>query len=193
METIWSKPIPKTPMPPSPQDPIEPTATKTPRKVRARRCTQAAAIFVLLATFVVFPWLVIAIYFGVDHNDPSSLISITAKIPEMLGLFDPRDEREVHHEMGEPPFVPTGVNRRHRHLTVMDNKDGLLRKERVARERQARIKAGKERQRMVREQRKRRLQKLTSLQEDEDNMIPQDSEDEPDTDTQTVKLNTFVY
>ncbi len=183
METIWSskRPLPKNPSPPSSQDPIEPTVTKAPRKVRARRCAQAAAIFVLLATFAVFPWLVIAIYFGVDHNDPSSLISITAKIPQMLGLFDPRDEREVHHEMGEPPFVPTGV---HRRLKVLE-KDRLLRKERVARERQARIEAGKAKQRMVQEQRTRRLKKLKSLQEDEDNIIPKDSEDEPDADTQT--------
>lgn len=197
METVWSikRPLPKNPSPPSPQDPIEPTITKSSRKVRARRCAQAAAITLLLATFVVFPWLVIAIYFGVEDNDPSSLISsVSAKIPVMLeSLFDPRDENEVHHELGEPPFVPTGVNRRHRHLAVLD-KDRLLRKEHVARERQARIEAGKEKERMVREQRKRRLQKLKSLQEDEDNnMIPQDSEDEPETDTQTVKLNTFVY
>ncbi len=196
METIWStskRALPKSSNTPIPQDPIDPSVTKSPRKVSARRCAQATAIFVLLATFVVFPWLVIAIYFGVDENDPSSLISsVTAKIPEMLeGLFDPRDENEVHHELvGEPPFVPTGVNRRH--LRVLE-KDRELRRERVARERQAKIKADKEKQRMVLEQRKRRVQKQRSLQGDEDKMIPQDSEVEPDTDTQKVKLNTFVY
>ena len=46
---------------------------------------------------------------------------------------------------------------------------------------------------MIKEQRERRVQKQKNVEEvqgDED-MIPQDSEDEPD--HQGVKLNTFVY
>ena len=199
METIWStrKSLHTGSSPPaSHQDASDsdPSVTKSPRKVRIRRCAQAAAIFVLLATFVVFPWLVIAVYFGMDDNDPSSLISsVTAKIPGMLeNLFDPRDEIEVRHEqlVVEPPFVPTGVNGRH--LRVLEE-DELLRRERVAKERQDRIEADVEKRRMVKEQRERRVQNQKNFEEvqvDED-MIPQDSEDEPD--HQGVKLNTFVY
>eukprot|EP00985_Skeletonema_marinoi_P020572 scaffold12288_cov96-Skeletonema_marinoi.AAC.2 len=89
MDTIWStRKLPTSSSPPaSHQDASDsdPSVTKSPRKVRVRRCAQAAAIFVLLATFVVFPWLVIAVYFGMDDNDPSSLISsVTTKIPGML-------------------------------------------------------------------------------------------------------------
>mmetsp|Transcript_27985 Transcript_27985/g.56175 ORF Transcript_27985/g.56175 Transcript_27985/m.56175 type:complete len:385 (-) Transcript_27985:31-1185(-) len=198
MDTIWStrKSLPTSSSPPtSPQDATDPSVTKSPRKVRARRCAQAAAIFVLLATFVVFPWLVIAVYFGMEDNDPSSLISsVTAKIPGMLeNLFDPRDEIEVRHEqlVGEPPFVPTGVNGRH--LRVLEEDELLRRRERVAKERQDRIEADEEKRRMIKEQRERRVQKQKNdeeVQGDED-MIPQDSEDEPD--HQGVKLNTFVY
>mmetsp|Transcript_9452 Transcript_9452/g.13958 ORF Transcript_9452/g.13958 Transcript_9452/m.13958 type:complete len:382 (+) Transcript_9452:74-1219(+) len=199
METIWSKrKLPTSSSPPaSHQDASDsdPSVTKSPRKVRVRRCAQAAAIFVLLATFVVFPWLVIAVYFGMEDNDPSSLISsVTAKIPGMLeNLFDPRDEIEVRHEqlVGEPPFVPTGVNGRH--LRVLEEDELLRRRERVAKERQDRIEADEEKRRMIKEQRERRVQKQKNVEEvqgDED-MIPQDSEDEPD--HQGVKLNTFVY
>ena len=111
METIWSthrKTLPKnTSAASSLGDPIETSVTKSPRKIRARRCAQAAVIFVLLAMFVVLPWLVISIYFGMDT---SLISSITAKIPGLLeGLFDPRDEKEVHHELvRKPPLVPTG-------------------------------------------------------------------------------------
>mmetsp|Transcript_21322 Transcript_21322/g.36140 ORF Transcript_21322/g.36140 Transcript_21322/m.36140 type:complete len:285 (-) Transcript_21322:37-891(-) len=199
METIWStRKLPTSSIPPSSHQDAsdsDPSVTKSPRKVRARRCAQAAAIFVLLATFVVFPWLVIAVYFGMEDNDPSSLISsVTAKIPGMLeNMFDPRDEIEVRHEqlVVEPPFVPTGVNGRH--LRVLEEDELLRRRERVAKERQDRIEADEEKRRMIKEQRERRVQKQKNVEEvqgDED-MIPQDSEDEPD--HQGVKLNTFVY
>ena len=89
METIWStRKLPTSSSPPASHKDAsdsDPSVTKSPRKVRVRRWAQAAAIFVLLATFVVFPWLLIAVYFGMDDNDPSSLISsVTAKIPVML-------------------------------------------------------------------------------------------------------------
>ena len=163
METIWSthkKAIPKgTSVASSLGDPIESSVThKNPRKVRARRCAQATVILVVLAMIVVLPWLVITIYFGVEGNDPTSLISsITAKIPGMInGLFDSQDEKEV-----QPPPVPAGVNRR-------QEEDNLHRRERIARERQARIQAIRRRQARE-QQRERRMQKQKSLQPNEDN------------------------
>ena len=140
METIWSthkKAIPKgTSVASSLGDPIESSVThKNPRKVRARRCAQATVILVVLAMIVVLPWLVITIYFGVEGNDPTSLISsITAKIPGMIeGLFDPRDDEEVHHEQaGKPPLV-----------SARNTENRLLMRERIPIDRQTRIEAKK--------------------------------------------------
>ena len=160
METIWStrkKALSKSSSAATTQGdtPIIETsvATKSPRKVRARRFAKTAVVCVSLAMFVVLPWLVITIYFGIEGNDPSSLISsITARVPGMLeGLFDSSGEEEVHHELvgNEPLPVPAGVNRR-------QEEDRLLRRrERVARERQARVQAN--RRRKAREQRERRM------------------------------------
>ena len=109
--------------------------TKSPRNVRARRFAKTAAICVLLSMIVVLPWLVITIYFGVEGNDPTSLISsITAKIPGMIeGLFDPRDDEEVHHEQaGKPPLV-----------SARNTENRLLMRERIPIDRQTRIEAKK--------------------------------------------------
>ena len=165
METIWSRRRKKALSKNSSRasslgDPIieeKSIVTKSPRNVRARRFAKTAAICLLLSMIVVLPWLVITIYFGVEGNDPTSLISsITAKIPGMInGLFDSQDEKEV-----QPPPVPAGVNRR-------QEEDNLHRRERIARQRQARIQAI--RRRKAREQRERRMQKQKSLQPNEDN------------------------
>ena len=109
----------------------------------ARRCAQATVILVVLAMIVVLPWLVITIYFGVEGNDPTSLISsITAKIPGMIeGLFDPRDDEEVHHEQaGKPPLV-----------SARNTENRLLTRERIPIDRQARIETDEEGLRKVQE------------------------------------------
>ena len=130
--------------------------TKSSRNVRARRFAKTAAICVLLSMIVVLPWLVMTIYFGVEGNDSTSLISsITEKIPGMInGLFDPQGEKEV-----QPPPVPAGVNRR-------QEEDSLHRRERLARERQARLQAIRRRQARE-QQRERRMQKQKSLRDEE--------------------------
>ena len=178
METIWSAkksvhPGPSTSPPTVPKDQelSDPSVTKSPRKSQLRRCVQAAAIFVLLATFVVFPWAVIAYYFGAEDADPSSLISsLTNKIPVILeGIFDPRDEMEVQREpvVGAPPIIPPGSMNR-RHLGALEE-SGSLRYKRLT-DRQAEIKDEED---------------PSSSWVDrigKDTMIPQDSEDVSDQD-----------
>ena len=153
METIWSthkKAVPKgTSVASSLGDPIveeKSSITKNPRKVRARRCAQATVILVVLAMIVVLPWLVITFYLGM--GDASLVSSITAKIPGMLeGLFDPRDDEEVHHEQaGKPPLVP-----------ARNTENRLLMRERIPRDRQTRIKADEERLGKVQSRRERRI------------------------------------
>ncbi|KAL7439580.1 hypothetical protein ACHAXM_007588 [Skeletonema potamos] len=149
METIWSsrerRPMPTGYSPSTDsQDPIVDIVAKkvledntsTRRKVYVRRCVQAAAIFVSLSLFVAS-----IIYFEMEDTNPSSLISSFAtKTTSMLeGLFGPPGETEAQREQvaDEPSAVTTGGNAR-RHRVMEENR---LRKERVARNRQARIEA----------------------------------------------------